>query len=68
MIHPMQWPDIILGVLIAEGFLYSVRSILHYISNRSRNLQITQRVEEMRPGALDSYRYATKDTGNAPLG
>ena len=68
MMHPMSWPDIILGVLIAEGFLYSVRSVSHYVSNRKHNILITQRVEQMRPGALDNYRYTVKGEGHAPLG
>jgi hypothetical protein len=68
MIHTNLWPDIILGVLIAEGFLYSVRSMLHYISNRNRQMIVAARVEQMRPGVLDNYRAAQERGVRAPLG
>jgi hypothetical protein len=68
MIHPIQWLDIIIGVLIAEGFLIGLRSVLHAISNKNRNLQIAQRVSEMRPAALDQYRISQQKDTHAPLG
>jgi hypothetical protein len=68
MIHPMQWPDIIIGFLIAEGFLIGLRSVLHAISNKNHNKQIAQRVQEMRPAALDQYRAAQNRDVRAPLG
>jgi len=68
MIHTNLWPDIIIGVLIGEGFLISLRSLLHYISNRNRNKIIAARVEAMRPGSLDNYRAAVKEHVRAPLG
>jgi hypothetical protein len=68
MTHPNLWPDIIIGVLIGEGFLISIRALLHYISRRNRNQQIAARVEAMRPAALDNYRAAVKEHVRAPLG
>ena len=68
MTHPNLWPDIIIGVLIGEGFLISIRAVLHYISRRNRNEQIAARVEAMRPAALDNYRAAVKEHVRAPLG
>jgi len=67
-IHPILWPDIILGVLIAEAILHTTRTVLHHISTRSRNQTIAQRVNEMRPAALDGYRAAVKEGVRAPLG
>jgi hypothetical protein len=68
MIHPNQWPDLIIGFLLAEGFLIGLRSVLHAISNKNRNKQIAQRVQEMRPGTLDNYRAAQNRDVRAPLG
>jgi len=68
MTHPNLWPDIIIGVLIGEGLLISLRSLLHYISNRNRNKIIAARVGAMRPGSLDNYRAAVKEHVRAPLG
>ena len=67
-LHPILWPDIILGVLIAEAILHTTRTVLHNISRKSRNHMIAQRVQEMRPAALDGYRAAVKENVHAPLG
>jgi hypothetical protein len=68
MIHPIQWPDIIVGVLIAEGFIYMLRATLHYLANKKRNHLVAQRVGEMRPGTLDNYRSSQSWSNNAPRG
>jgi hypothetical protein len=68
MMHPNQWPDLIIGFLIADGILYSLRSVLHFISRRNRNIQIAARVEHMRPAALDNYRATQERGARAPLG
>jgi len=67
-LHPLQWPDLIVGFLLAEGILYSLRSVLHFISRRNRNLHIAQRVEQMRPAALDNYRLRQERDTHSPLG
>jgi hypothetical protein len=66
--HPMAWPDITIGVLLAEGFLYSLRTTLHYISRKNRNKAIAQRINDMRPAALDSYRFRQEHDRHAPQG
>jgi len=66
--HPILWPDIIIGVLVAEGILYTLRSALHFISRRKQGQQIAQRVADMRPAALDNYRVLSKESVRAPLG
>ncbi len=68
MIHPMQWPNIIIGVLLAEGLLIAFRSSIHAISNRNRNQHIFNRVNDMRPAALDGYRARQEHDVHAPLG
>jgi hypothetical protein len=66
--HPMAWPDIIIGVLIAEGLLYSLRTILQYLARRGRNQMVAQRLNDMRPAALDSYRFRQEHDRHAPQG
>lgn len=68
MIHPMTWPDIIIGLLIAEGILYSLRQSLHFIVRRKQNQQVMERVERMRPAALDNYRAMQQGRSHEPLG
>jgi len=68
MMHPILWPDIIIGVLLAEGIFHSIRAILHHISDRRHHQQIAQRVSDMRPAALDNYRAAVRENVRAPLG
>jgi len=67
-VHPILWPDIILGVLIAEAILHTTRTVLHHISTKSRNNMIAQRVNDMRPAALDTYRARQERDLHAPLG
>ena len=67
-VHPILWPDIILGVLIAEAILHTMRTVLHHISSKSRNHMIAQRVNEMRPAALDGYRIRQERDVHVPLG
>lgn len=57
--HPIQWPDIIIGVLLAEGMLWLLRSALKFVGRHNRNEKVVQRVNEMRPAPLDNYRAIT---------
>jgi hypothetical protein len=66
--HPISLVDIILGVLIADGLLYALRAGLHLVSRRRNNKVVAQRVESMRPAALDSYRVRQERDPHAPLG
>jgi len=65
--HPIQWPDIIIGVLIAEGLLHTIRSLVHFISRKQHNTQVMERIEQ-RSAALDQYRVMSKESVRAPLG
>jgi hypothetical protein len=68
MIH---WDTVlatVCGVILADGFLYGVRAILHYISRRNNNMIIANRVQQMRPAALDQYRAGQDRGSHAPLG
>lgn len=67
-LHPIAWPDLIIAVLLAEGLLYTLRAGLHFVSRRNQQAQVAQRLEEMRPAALDQYRIRSKESVNAPLG
>ena len=67
-LHPAQWLDIVVAVLLADGLLYTLRSGLHFIARRNRNKVVVRRVTEMRPAALDGYRAAVKEGVRAPLG
>lgn len=68
ILHPMHWPDVIVAVMLAEGFLWLFRSTVHYVSRRRKQIQIAERVQQMRPGALDNYRAAQERGVRAPLG
>jgi len=65
MMHPIQWPDIIIGVLLAEGFLYTLRSTIHFISRKQHNTHV---MYAQRQAALDSYRSMQQGRTHEPLG
>jgi hypothetical protein len=67
-LHPLQWPDLIIAVLLAEGLLWTLRSSIYFVVRKKQNQQVMERVERMRPGALDNYRAAQEKDVHAPLG
>jgi hypothetical protein len=68
VIHPILWPDIIIGFLIAETIFYTARATLHHLATTKRNHLVAQRAEQMRPAALDNYRAVQDKETHAPLG
>ena len=67
--HPILWPDIIVGVVIAEGILWTLRSALYFISDKRKNQKIVERAQrEIKLAALDSYRAMQQGRSHEPLG
>ena len=67
--HPILWPDIIIGVLIAEGILWTLRSALYFISDKRNNQKIVERARhDMKLAALDSYRSMQQGRTHEPIG
>ncbi len=65
MSHPLSILDVVIGVLIADGLLYSFRFLLHRFAHR--------RIAEPSPvhntqGALDGYRFQSRTVERTPLG
>jgi len=60
MNHSMSILDIALGVLLADGFLYSGRLLLHWYTRRRRNAQFDRRMRDLKRegfnAEVDSYR------------
>ena len=67
--HPILWPDIIIGVLIAEGIVWTLRSALYFLSDKRKNQKIVERARhDMKLAALYSYRAMQQGRTHEPLG